>query len=499
MSKTVLLFNPDPAARKRPWIDRRPAKALPLNLLSLAAPLLRAGYSVKIIDEAVEPGWKKTLIGELQKKPLCVGISLMGGSRATVALLKACRLIKEKSRTPVVLGGAHPTLLPEQTLQNRDIDILIRGDGEEAFLEVAQALETGSSLAGIAGISYREKEGVVHTPDRPLIDLDRQPPLPYQLIEMEKYILKGPGYRILHFMSARGCPSHCSFCHQNAYKPGVWRAMSAQRTLGEITRLKTEFGVNGIYFLDENFFVDRKRAQAILQGLIERELNAPYHTVQARIDTLFRFDDEDLKLLEDAGASALDIGVESGSEKVLKILHKNIDLKEVRSFNKRLNHFRIHPHYTFMVGFPQESQEDLHRTVSLFLELIKENSNSCGTFAVYRPVPGTELFRRLQQYGFRAPQSLEEWASYPGIDDPGTDKPWISPKRRQLLIDLRFGAIALFAGQRHSNYQPASGAGRYFLSALSKVYEPVIRYRMENFDFRFFLERFIVKCVVGEY
>ena len=155
----IILFNPAPRSG---WQPQRRVE-LPLGLLSIATPLDLQGYRIKIIDEFANPNWKRELLEALTEKPLCFGVTCMTGPQILHALA-ACRLVRERyPDVPIIWGGIHASLLPEQTLENPYPDIVVVGEGEETFLELVKALESGSPLSNVSGICYKENGKIHHT------------------------------------------------------------------------------------------------------------------------------------------------------------------------------------------------------------------------------------------------------------------------------------------------------------------------------------------------
>src|SRR5207248_10069250 len=152
----------------------------PLGILAVATPLLRAGYQVRIIDSTITPNFQKRVLDELSDA-LCLAVSLVTGPmiRETVQIARAAKALYPG--LPVILGGWHPSLLPDQTLAAECIDVVVRGQGEDALLEVVQRLEDGASLAGIPGVGYKEDGRLVFNPTRPLRPISELPPKGYQL------------------------------------------------------------------------------------------------------------------------------------------------------------------------------------------------------------------------------------------------------------------------------------------------------------------------------
>src|SRR3989338_5956638 len=186
--------------------------APPHALLTIAAPLVKKGYRVKIVDQRRDPHWRRTVSAHLAKRPICVGISSMTGTQIHFAL-EAARFIRQidDGRTPIVWGGAHPTILPEQTLKNEYVDIVYIGESDITFMELVEALRTKAPLAGVKGIAFKDGAKIVMTQKRELINVEDLLPIPWDIINVEDYIqpdfyLKKSPRTLDIGQTSRGCP-----------------------------------------------------------------------------------------------------------------------------------------------------------------------------------------------------------------------------------------------------------------------------------------------------
>lgn len=178
---TIVLFNPK-AGDEYPGVIR-----LPLALLCISS-LIHKRYKIKIVDSRVEIDWEQKFRRLIQNEPLCVGITSMTGEQIHNGLF-ASKIIKEYNKEiPVIWGGTHPTLLPEQTLENEYVDVIVRGEGEKTFQELVDALASGSPLKDIRGISFKEDCRIRHNKGRDYLNLNELPDLPYHLVNMECYV-----------------------------------------------------------------------------------------------------------------------------------------------------------------------------------------------------------------------------------------------------------------------------------------------------------------------
>ena len=173
---------------------------------------------------------------------------------------------------PLVWGGVHPTLLPEQTASNDYVDIVVRGEGELIIKDLANALASGQPLDNVAGITYQVNGEIKSNLDGKVIDLDDIPiELPYDLLQMDHYPSVKSGR--FHIQTSRGCPHRCGFCYNTLFNKNRWRAKSPNRVLDEIEYILAKFpNVKIIDPIDDNVFVDQQRVQEICQGILDRKL-----------------------------------------------------------------------------------------------------------------------------------------------------------------------------------------------------------------------------------
>lgn len=481
--KKIVLFQP----RSGGWdaAGIRP----PDSLLAVAALPCRHGYEVRIIDQRTDRGWKHSLREALDGAVLC-GITSMTGPQINSAL-EASRLVKTAGRVPVVWGGVHATFLPEQTLREGSIDYIVRGEGDIALLELAEALYRGDPVSGVPGISYKE-QGIRHTPDRELIaDLDTLLPLPYHLVDMDKYygiaLKKG---RSLTLMTSRGCPFRCTFCYNTVFNRNTWRGMSAARVLEMIGHAVRDLGAESLFFEDDNFCADPKRFEAIVQGLLRAQYKVAWGLLGARVDTLRRMPDSLLQDAARAGCRSVDIGVESGDARMLSLLSKDIRLDEVRETNLRLAKYMRHVKYTFLLGAPTETEGEMRKTVEFAWKLLEENPRAMLLFTPYQVNPGTELFRLALQHGYREPGSLEQWA------ECGSDRmaywryPWLTSRQARMIDNYCF--VSPFLGASLSYKLNNS-----FARLAAACYRPTARLRYRHNIYQFPAERRIAQWLGG--
>lgn len=477
--KRVLLFYPLPkfGGPIQPRIE------LPQGLLAVAGPLDQSGYSVRIIDQRLESGWRDILIDELTKNtPVCVGLSVMTGPQIKHAL-DVSQFIKEHGKVPVVWGGIHPTLMPKQTLDNKYIDIIVQGEGEDTLLNLVRALETKTTIDTVNGIFYKKDNAIVQTAPSPLVDLDKQQPLPYHLVDFSKYLVNINGQPHVSLETSRGCPFKCAYCYDTAVYKSRWRGLSAENTINRIKSIIADYGVNAFLFTDDNFFGSKQRAIDIFKRLKKEVPGITCSKVDGHVSMLDSLSNDELRLLKDAGCTRIMMGIESGASRVLKILKKELEIQTLLKFNKRLIDYDIIPHYFFMMGCPTETEDELAQTVDLFLKVARENQAAIPRLNVFTPFPGTGLYDLSVQNGLRAPEKLGDWIAFNfrTVNDTAS---WLSEKRRKIIRMLHFMSALAIKGNFIIPYKKTD----LIVRILAALYYPVARFRVKNLFYRFPIE-----------
>lgn len=478
MNKRIVLVYPHII---RGW-QARPTVAIPMSLLCIATPAMNAGYEVKIIDQRVEPRWESILKEELRKDPVCVGVSSMTGPQLRHAL-EISKMVKEHTDTPVIWGGSHASLLPEQTLRNENIDIVVQGEGEETFPELVQALEGKRSQSTVKGIWYKDNGRIKETGLRAFIDLNKQPPLPYHLLDLRKFTRTFFGIEHLDFFTSRGCPHQCTFCYNTAFHKEKWRPMDPDIAIQRIKDFVKRYHVKGLFFTDSNFFVNLDRGRLILEGMIKEDVNVSISKINIDFRTILRMDEKDFTLLQRAHCRHLQIAVESGSEKIRNLLKKPVDVQRLLGINRDLKKFDMAPYYAFMMGFPTETEEDLRDSVSLALKLLDENPRAETSFNIFTPFPGTELFDITIRHGLKVPERIEDWVPF-NYRNLTQGAPWLSDEMRHIVEMLDF--CNFFVGKKFFRHPYAKT--NPLVSFLCKSYAPLAGKRVKHLWGRFPIE-----------
>jgi len=383
-----------------------PNPEIPLVLPYLGGALDKSEYKPKLLDMSVEK-----YDGVDLNNVICVGISCLTGHQILYGL-EFARYIRERDPdVPIVWGGVHPSMLPEQTVENEYVDIVVRGEGELTLPELVQKIESGESVHDVRGITYMDRGQIKSAPDREFIDLNSLPiELPYHLLRLEEY----PHFRRGHFniQTSRGCPHRCAFCYNLSFNKLRYRWKGAERVLDEVEYLVDKFHLKSISFAgDDEFFVIKNRVKEICNGLIKRGIDVKWWAF-CRFDDFSKYDKDFIRLLQASGCGELTFGGESASPRLLKLMQKDITPEMMIASVKKLKDFETIPIVSFMCGFPTETKEELYLTFQFMDKLTKINPKiQYNAINTYTPYPGTPLYDVIvNDFGFNSPQTLEEWS-----------------------------------------------------------------------------------------
>jgi len=388
-----------------------PPLGAPLCLLALASPLLAAGFRVILIDGAVTEDFDRVIAREV-RDALCFGVSLLTGPMIRTAV-RVCQSVKQICPDlPIVFGGWHPSLAPEQTLRPEFVDAIVRGQGELALLEIAVRLREGKGFEGIRGVSHKQEGRVVHEPERPTENINNLPSPAFHLLDFDAYA-NIRGKREIGYATSVGCPYACNYCTDQVFYKRRFNAYRAERVVSEVADLVERYHLNEVAFLDSNFPVDVKRALEIARGFLEHKIRFSW-TVQASTDLLCRMTDEEVCLLGESGLRHMGFGTESASQEVLSLMNKKhqriADMFETARKTERAG---IRVTFNLIVGYPGETEADRVETFRIMSEVARRYANVSFSPNVFTPYPGIPIWPQLKQMGVREPQSLEEWSDLP--------------------------------------------------------------------------------------
>ena len=428
-NRTVVLFYPRVQPKKQ-----KHHHELPLSVLALIPALKKKGYAVVLIDERIHRHALSRLERSLDKA-VCVGISSMTGYQIQGGIA-AVEVVRRASDVPVVWGGWHVSLLPEESARSPYVDFVVRGQGEVTFPELVQAIEDKGDLHQIPGITFKENGKVVSTADRPIISLEDLDPMPYECIDINKF------HPHFSYLSSIGCPMSCGFCADAVVYKGRWKAMNPYRLADEVTTLSKRLSrkIKSIYFIDNNFFVNQERVVTFCQEILKRNTRIVWEAL-GHPRQLARFDNEFYALIRKAGCYRILTGTESGSQEILDYINKKATLEDTITFAKRCKQHQIIPVISLMCGFPGKPLDDLRETV-LYVNEVKRVNNKVKTkMFFFTPYPGSRLYQDAIKSGFQPPTNLEDWSRY---TLNVRNMPYIDPDYEKLsfwIIDKYFPKI----------------------------------------------------------
>jgi anaerobic magnesium-protoporphyrin IX monomethyl ester cyclase len=422
----------------------------PLGILAVSTPLLRAGYKVCIVDSTITPNFQKRVLKELEDA-ICLCVSLVTGPmiKETVQIARAAkRLYPEK---PVILGGWHPSLLPDQTLAADYVDIVVKGQGEEALLELIRAIEAGDSLSSIAGVGYKEDGRLRFNASRALKPLVDMPPKAYHLADFDAYE-RVCGRRWAMYTSSLACPYNCGYCTNEGVYGRKWNALPPDQVAAETCDLVRRFGLELLWIVDDNFMVDRERAVGIAEEIIRRGVQFKW-SVQASTNLVSRLSHEELVLLRRAGLTQVAQGAESGSQKVLHLMNKDFQkIDTIYTAAEKLSRAGIRPSFNMIFGFPGEGEKERRESVALVMDICRRYPGAEFWTNIFTPYPGAPVMQRAFELGIDVPKTLEGWSDFfPRYNV----LPWLKGRKHREMQKMReymrlaFNRVPI--GTRHKN------------------------------------------------
>lgn len=470
--KKIVLYNPQ--ADRIYWRKGHP----PLPLMAISSFLTNEDYEIDIFDYRQK---EETL--RSAEDSICVGITSMTGHQIYDGLLVARRIKKEYPHVPIVWGGWHPTILPGETIKNEFVDIVVRGQGERTFTELVKVLEENGDLSKILGISYKESGNIISNPARPFEDVNNFPPLPYHLIDIERYVARTRlGKRTIGYITSQGCPFHCGFCAEQVVYGRRWSALKPQRVAAEMRHLVNKYRMDSIIVSDSNFFVDEQRVRDICEKV--KDLHITWGQVNGRTDTLSRYSQETWGLMQESGLQYLLTGAESGSEECLEIIQKEATVQDTFALTRIAKFYNIRIQFSLFIGTPDlnpehSTKDELNKTLDLIYQLHRINRSSEFLLFVYGPYPGTPLYGIAKQFGFKEPSTFEEWSCF---DLNEKHIPWVADRYVRLTWDITY-YLFFISGSLQRTINNYSFLVRIFLFVAALPFYFIV---MLRFKYKFF-------------
>jgi len=448
--------------------------AIPLSLITVATNLVE-DYKVKIVDQRTDPTWRATLKFYIGKyKPLAVGTTAMLGPQIAHAL-EALAIVKSTNpNIPTIWGGPQGGIMPQITINHPLIDYVIQGDGEQSLkLLVDQLSVQGSTFAldDIPGLFYKDQKR--YTPWE-LIDINKEPDPPWHLVGIKKYLPTRFGKPTGDFETSRGCVFGCKFCYNPYLHKRKWRALSPIIAKERILKLNKLYEMESFWFIDDEFFVDLDRAYEIIEFMLSHKFT--WSVQGTTVANVLRMNDDFLSLLYKSGCRQLNIGVESGAPRILRLIGKKVNPEDVIHINLLLKHHNIIPSYYFVVGFPTETLEDIKHTVNLITILLKDNPQAkIMNIGCFTPYPSSEIMKLCETLGYKQPEKLKDYINY-GVETINT--PWVldSPPLYKIIKSINF--LNYFLDNKINDLEIPG-----YMRIPAKLYTPLARWRFNNKNF----------------
>lgn len=396
-----------------------------LGLGYLASSIRNSGFDIQYLDCLKEKVYAKEWELLLRKNSYdFIGLQMYSYTYNIVKdMLKVAKKIQPNAIT--VVGGPHPNALPKETLEdNIEIDFLIHGEGEIALPELISTPNISSNfeaLSKIPNLAWRDKNGDSQVNKREYIEnLDNISWPAWDLMNPKSYPklshgLINRGYPIAPIFSTRGCPFKCSYCSSHANMGSKLRKRTPSNVVDEIEYLVNEYGVNEIHFEDDNFTFYNDFAKEVCQLLIDRKLHISWSCPNGvRLDSL---DIELLKLMEKSGCYSFALGIESASDRILKLMKKGNSIDKMREKIRLIaENTKIRMTGFIIVGYPGETMEDLKKTERMVLS---EPLHRVAT-GIFLPLPATKVYEDLVKQG-KIPEKYDWNKLSPYDEDVYTD------------------------------------------------------------------------------
>ncbi len=415
---------------------------MPLPLMAVARMVDRERFEPVLIDSNVEEDALDRLLRVAGENPILVAMSVMPGDQVPKALEHSQLLKTRYPNLPIVWGGYFPSMYPDSCLKSGVVDVLVKGYGELTFTELLAHFAGGGTVAtlkGIAGTIYQRDGKTVVERKRPLQDLDQYPPLPYDLVDVARYV--APTWhagRSMFYVSSQGCPYGCGFCAIPAVGGRKWAAYSPDRVVDDMLFFNEHHGVEGVTFGDTEFFVSEDRVRGIAERLIAAGSPMTWWAM-GTIARLVQYKESTWQLMERSRCAGIFVGAESGSDETLKVMGKPSTVADTIKVAEIFSRHSILPEFSFVLGYPPNPEKDVAASLDLIRQLRAMSIRTHFIPHVYTPLPDTANYELATHNRFAAPTTMEGWLR-PGWLDFGRmhhpSTPWLEGEQGKFLHDF---------------------------------------------------------------
>jgi len=377
--------------------SRSYTQRLPIGLMMISSYLSSKDKENRILDFkgiSNKEAYRKIKEEIIKFQPKFIGIACFVSE---IELVKdICEFVKENSKeSQVIIGGPHPSICPHHFVDRGvKFDYLIIGEGEHTFYELIHALQTSKNIDEVKGVAYVNSGKLKFTKPRELIqDLDSLPLPAYDKVDM-KYYCRPNAWAIrpiyissFNMFTSRGCPYNCNFCVAHTIFGRKVRFMSPRRVVEHIEHVIKNYQVDALYFGDESFTVSKKRIYEIFNLLKEKKIKILFGC-QTRVNLL---DEELLRFIKKNGCIQIELGIESGSNKMLEIINKQADVETAIRVGKICKKIKLRVLTNMMINLPGEELADIETS----LDIVKKMGCNIVLWNVYTPFPGVNFGKTL--------------------------------------------------------------------------------------------------------
>ena len=386
----MILINPGyDRQQKLGAFSRYVPLSVPIGIGYLSAYLAKNNCSVKIIDEEITP-LTDVLLDECTQG--LAGPYIFGISSLTAGIARSHKLAAMiKQRYPdskIVMGNIHPSVLPEEVLKDQNMDIIVRGEAEEVLTELYKRIKNNENYDDMRGLSVRKNGEIIHNESAPLPDLQKVPKFPYHLFEKHS-----DRYDLGFVASSRGCPFDCIFCSQRSISGRKYRFFPSELVIQSMEELILEYNKTYITFVDDSFLIKRDRVFELCEMMKQKGFHKKaMFDCQARGDSV---DEKIILALKGAGFRTLHFGIETASERLMKLINKRETVAQVVEAVKLAKSLGMMVSGTFILGLPTETRAERKAAYCL----AKELSLDYVRFNNATPYPGTKLCEVAKKEG----------------------------------------------------------------------------------------------------
>jgi len=402
---------------------------LPLSLLTIAGLPDREGYEVVLIDGNLYPEEEaRRRVIEACEGALLYGTTGILGYQVTDAFRTSTAVKAAHPGLPMIIGGWFASCAPELQLESGLYDAVCLGQGELTFMDVIAALESGEALDGVPGLALLRDGEVVHTAKRPVVGWNQLVTNPWHLIDITPYRdfqLAGPLQRVVErvpvppgleerpffgisYYGSYGCPEHCDFCCSPELSDLRWKAIPGDRMLDDLCELKERWGFDTVRFYDANWGVGEKRVREFCGGLLERDVRFHWYPLM-QSHSICHYKPETLDWMVASGLYVINLGAETGDEERMRAIGKHKAPDENLRAAIEMDRRGVTAWLTHIIGFPGEGADSMLATIDQCRRIAAECHTARPTVWPFRPIPGSALYPRALELGYRPPARLEDW------------------------------------------------------------------------------------------